>query len=152
MSGSHLNTQDPPSENPQTLPRCRKAKRRGIIALVILLALALLCLGAYWFSPQVLCVDSGAVKADVIVVLGGDMSTRPDYAAALFRQGCAPDIVVSGAEAYREILLKDGVPEHDGKRSIHHSNPEADGSQTGDYCNFMVPFPPGAELFQESRS
>lgn len=99
---------------------------------MILLALALLCLGAYWFSPQVLCVDSGAVKADVIVVLGGDMSTRPDYAAALFRQGCAPDIVVSGAEAYREILLKDGVPDS----AIHL---ETESRNTMENAQFTIP-------------
>jgi uncharacterized SAM-binding protein YcdF (DUF218 family) len=132
MTGACLNPQNPQTENPQAPPGGRKAKRRGIIALAILLALALLCLGAYWFSPQVLSVDSGAVKADVIVVLGGDISTRPEYAAALFRQGCAPDIIVSGGKEYREILLDEGVPES----AIHL---ETESRNTMENAKFSIP-------------
>ena len=59
------------------------------------LLLVLLAAAAWFFPQQVLTVDSGPVKADVLVVLGG----RPDRAvraAELFQQGAAPKVLVSG--------------------------------------------------------
>jgi uncharacterized SAM-binding protein YcdF (DUF218 family) len=61
-----------------------------------------------WFLPQqVLTVDSGPVKADVMVVLGGT-TDRAGRAAELFKAGEASKIIVSGFGdcATNERLLK----------------------------------------------
>ena len=52
---------------------------------------------AAWFFPrQVLCVDSGEVKADVLVLLGGGGIERPDRAVQLFHAHEASVIICSG--------------------------------------------------------
>jgi uncharacterized SAM-binding protein YcdF (DUF218 family) len=80
----------------------------GVFLLLVLLAVA-----AY-FSPQdILTVDSGSVKAGVIIVLGGGSHERPLRAAELFMEKAAPRIIISGAgddEINRQLLLKAGVP------------------------------------------
>jgi len=77
---------------------------------VLLLALA----AAAYYLPQIfLCVDSGAVKADAIVVLGGGLGERPRRAAELFKEHDAPRIIVTGlgdCDINRRILLGAGVP------------------------------------------
>ena len=69
---------------------------------------------AAFFSPQpFLCVDSGPVKADVIVVLGGGSHERPERAAELFKEHAAPRIIISGLGDYeinRRLLIAAGVP------------------------------------------
>jgi uncharacterized SAM-binding protein YcdF (DUF218 family) len=58
-------------------------------------------------------VDSGPVKADVIVVLGGGSHDRPERAMEFFKKGVAPRIIVSGfgdCEIDRRLLMKAGVP------------------------------------------
>jgi uncharacterized SAM-binding protein YcdF (DUF218 family) len=81
------------------------------------LALVLLMLvtaaGAFFFPQKFLCVDSGPVKADVMVVLGGGLGERPERAAELFNDHDAPRIIVSGEGddgINRRMLLKAGVP------------------------------------------
>lgn len=61
----------------------------------LFVSLLLAALAGWWFPQQVLTVDSGEVKADAIVVLGGTPD-RPKRAAELFRGGGAPTIIVSG--------------------------------------------------------
>jgi uncharacterized SAM-binding protein YcdF (DUF218 family) len=63
----------------------------GMIGLLVLLGLA-----ALRFPQQVLTVDSGPVRADAIVVLGGGMGERPVRAAELFSERAAPKIIVTG--------------------------------------------------------
>ena len=79
----------------------------GFLLLVLLAAVA-------WFYPEkLICVDSGRVSADVIVVLGGGQHERPLRAAELFQQRAAPRILISGAgddEINRQILIRAGVP------------------------------------------
>jgi len=116
----------------EPISHCRPGqgwKRAKWAALVVLLALDLLY-GAYWFSPQLLCIDTGPARADVIVVLGGDTNARPQYAAVLFRQGCASNVVVSGGNMYRQVLLKGGVPES----AIQLETESRNTMENAEYC------------------
>lgn len=73
--------------------------------------LALLAAAAWLFPQQVLTVDSGPVKADVLVVLGG-FPDRAVRAAELFKQGEAPKVLVSGLgdnASNKKTLERDGV-------------------------------------------
>jgi uncharacterized SAM-binding protein YcdF (DUF218 family) len=81
--------------------------------LVLLGLLLLLAVAAMVFPQPFLCVDSGLVKADVIVVLGGGSHERPGRAAELFKEHAAPRIIISGrgdCEINRRLLLAAGVP------------------------------------------
>ena len=106
----------------------RLLKRLFAALLVTLLVL----LAAYVFRAPLLrgaasawIVNEPLVKADVIVVLGGGVETRPFEAARLYRQGLAPKILVmnpkavpttklgltpSDTELTRQILTGQGVP------------------------------------------
>jgi uncharacterized SAM-binding protein YcdF (DUF218 family) len=86
---------------------------------VLLVALVLV---AVFFPQDFLCVDSGPVKADVIIVLGGGAGDRPQYAAELFKTHAATRIIVSGAgddEIDRMILLSAGVPQNAIEKESH---------------------------------
>ena len=77
------------------------------------LPVALVVAVACFYPEKFLCVDSGRVTADVIVVLGGGVHERPLRAAELYKQRTAPRIIISGAgddEINRELLLQAGVP------------------------------------------
>ena len=86
------------------------------VAKLVLLITALLALVVCvaWFYPEkFLCLDSGPVSADVIVILGGGQHERPQRAAELFLQHAAPRVIISGAGDYeinRQILIRAGVP------------------------------------------
>ena len=74
--------------------------------------LVLLAAGAWVFPQQLLTVDSGPVKADALVVLGGGWPDRPERAAQLFKQGEAPKILISGfgdCASNKKLLEKEGV-------------------------------------------
>jgi uncharacterized SAM-binding protein YcdF (DUF218 family) len=80
-----------------------------------LILLAMLAGGAALFFPQdLLTVESGPVKAEALVVLGGSNNAdRVRRAAELYQAGAAPRILCSGlgnCEANRAQLEKDGVP------------------------------------------
>ena len=78
-----------------------------------LLLLVLLVAAACFFPQDILTVDSGATKADVIIVLGGGSHERPLRAAELFREKAAPRIIITGEgddEINRQLLLEAGVP------------------------------------------
>jgi uncharacterized SAM-binding protein YcdF (DUF218 family) len=100
-------------------------------ALVLLLVAGVLFAVAWFYPEKFLCVDSGAVKADVIVVLGGGQHERPVRAAELFQKRVAPRVLISGAgddEINRQLLLQNGVPdkaiEIEGKSMTTHENAE----------------------------
>jgi uncharacterized SAM-binding protein YcdF (DUF218 family) len=88
--------------------------RRGVLKIVAGLVVFLVAAGvlAWLFPQQVLTVDSGPVKADVLVVLGGTPD-RAARAAELFKEGAAPRILVSGfgdAGSNKQLLEREGVP------------------------------------------
>jgi uncharacterized SAM-binding protein YcdF (DUF218 family) len=82
-------------------------------AIVIVLLTVSVAIIAYFYPEKFLCVDSGKVSADVIVVLGGGSHERPERAAELFKQRAAPRILISGEgddEINRQLLLQAGIP------------------------------------------
>jgi len=87
-------------------------KRRLLwISLGAVVALLVAALACYLFPHQILTVDSGPVKADALVVLGG-IPDRAGHAAELFKQGDAPEILVSGngdCVSNEKLLEQDGV-------------------------------------------
>jgi len=80
-------------------------------ALVLLGLLAVAGMVDLLFPQQLLCVDSGDVHADALVVLGGDFGNRAARAAELFRQGAAPKVIVSAAgDRNLQLLTNMHVP------------------------------------------
>ncbi len=83
------------------------------VVLVLFTLLVLLAAAALLYPQKFLCVDSGPVRADVMVVLGGGSHDRPERAAELFKERIAPRILVSGlgdCTIYRRSLIQAGVP------------------------------------------
>lgn len=81
-----------------------------IITLLILAAT--LAMIAFLCPERALTVDSGEIKADAIVVLGGG-DGRAERAAELYKQGAAPKIIVSGfgdCERNAQTIERRGVP------------------------------------------
>ncbi len=92
-----------------------KRRRWLVIAAAVFGLLVLLVLLAAPFPRQILTVDNGSVKTDVMVVLGGFAVERPQRAAELFQAGEAPKIILSGSGdglVNRQLLQKIGVPEN----------------------------------------
>ncbi len=92
-------------------------KRHRILKTLVAAGLLLVLLAAcLWLFPQqVLTVDSGPGKADVLVVLGGKPD-RPIRAAELFKAGEAPKVLVTGFGddvSNEHTLERDGVPKTD---------------------------------------
>ena len=93
------------SVEPREGSRRRRWLRRVAGAAVLLILLAL---GAGFFSPQLLWVDSGAAKGDYIVVLGGGGFDRAHRAVDLFKQGRAPKIIVFKKKRRKQYKRKQG--------------------------------------------
>jgi len=82
------------------------------LALAVAFLVATLAAAAFLFPQQVLTIDDGQVKADALVVLGGE-DGRAEHAAELYHQGAAPAIVVTGygdCLSNIETLERRGVP------------------------------------------
>jgi uncharacterized SAM-binding protein YcdF (DUF218 family) len=83
------------------------------LALALLVVVFTLAVAAFLFPQQALTVDSGEVKADLIIVLGGG-DGRAERGAELYRQGAAPRVLVTGygdCESNIKTLERLGVPE-----------------------------------------
>ena len=81
--------------------------------LILCLGLLLAAFACFFFPQQVLTVDSGAVQADALVVLGGGSLERAERAAELFKAGETPRIICSGlgdAEVNAAFLTNSDVP------------------------------------------
>ena len=79
----------------------------------LFLVVALVAAAAFFYPEKFLCVDSGKVSADVIVILGGGSHERPERAAELFKQHAASRVIISGAgdcEINRHVLISNDVP------------------------------------------
>ena len=90
-----------------------KLKRWQKLALVVGAVFVILALVALSAPEALLRVDSGEVRADALVVLGGRAPERCARAAELFLAGVAPKIIVSGAEDAldnKRVLVNKGVP------------------------------------------
>lgn len=112
------------------LARKQSCHPRLLIALAALffLSLALLYLAReplLILAGRALTVDDAKSPADYLVVLGGDAETRPFAAAALYRNGFAPRVLIfkhksnritdlglapTSSDLYRMILERQGVP------------------------------------------
>lgn len=89
--------------------------RKWFFRLFIIVVLATVGVGtfAYFCPQQILCVDSGDVTADAIILLGGGLHERPVRAAQLFKDHVAPRIIITGYgddQINRRLLLAAGVP------------------------------------------
>jgi uncharacterized SAM-binding protein YcdF (DUF218 family) len=92
---------------------------RGLIkfiwrtAIIVIIVAALIAVDAWFFPQNFLCVDSGEVNADVLIVLGGGAHERASQAADLYSRHNAPAIILSGEGddlINWRILREDGVP------------------------------------------
>ena len=83
------------------------------IGLGVLLAVIALAVTAFFYPQQVLTMDTGPVRADVLVVLGGGGLERPARAAELFKDGAAPLVICTGsgdAGPHKAWLVAAGIP------------------------------------------
>jgi uncharacterized SAM-binding protein YcdF (DUF218 family) len=67
-------------------------------------------------AKPLLSIPTQIEQADIIVVLGGDAPLRASAAAALYRSGAAPRVLISGdgdCQDNRAVLLQQGVPDKD---------------------------------------
>ena len=73
------------------------ARARGlVVAALVLVALAVVAHGpALRLIGRALVVEDPVTKADAIVVVAGGTPSREETAATLFREGLAPDVVLS---------------------------------------------------------
>lgn len=97
--------------------RAAAGRRRHIRApLVLLLAVtaaALVARALMVAAPAVLTVEHPLPRADVLVVLGGEVEARSARAAELFLAGKAPAVLVTGYAQCRQMrrqLVRAGVP------------------------------------------
>jgi uncharacterized SAM-binding protein YcdF (DUF218 family) len=96
-------------------PRARRALRWGAIVVVLALVIAFGHAPAFRWLGTALVVEDDVKPADAIVVLAGGIPAREAAAAALYRQGLAPRVVVSNQLTPPRVneLIRMGIREHD---------------------------------------
>lgn len=106
-----------------------RSRRRWVIVACAAAVLGFALWAAKWrilAAAATFLVDAGpAQQADLILLVNGDLDTRPAAAAALWKQGLAPRIAIARSESSRavrmglvpnitdlaiEMLVRDGVP------------------------------------------
>lgn len=63
-------------------------------------------------AGRLLIVDEQPQKADVIIILAGDLGARTEKGAALWREGYAPYIIVSGGTVYHNTNIGELMAQH----------------------------------------
>jgi len=96
-------------------PRGRRALRLGAILVVLALAIALCHASGFRWLGTARVLEDALKPADAIVVLAGGIPAREAAAAALYRQGLAPRVVVSNQLTPPRVneLIRMGIREHD---------------------------------------
>lgn len=112
----------------------------ALAALVVLLSLYALRAPLLTGAARLLTVRDPLARADLILVLGGERYTRPRHAAALYRRGVAPRVVLireegepetrlglypNGTDVSVAVLRRFGVPD---SAIVVHEPPEGAGS------------------------
>jgi uncharacterized SAM-binding protein YcdF (DUF218 family) len=93
-----------------TLARARRISSAILLAALIVVGAVA---GAFKAAEPLLIVRTSLEPADVIVVLGGDGPSRARRAAALYRGGAAPKVLVTGIDdcgSIRDYMVDFGVP------------------------------------------
>lgn len=94
-------------------PRFARFRRICVAIMLISLTGGVAVAAAVKVSEPLLLVRTPIEPADVIVVLGGSGPYRAWHAAALYRQGVAPRVLVTGVgdcESIRSHMVDSGVP------------------------------------------
>lgn len=90
------------------------SRRRAYGGAILAVCVALLLVGVVVYAlrhqlltslGEALIVDEQVQPADIIFLLNGDADSRPFYAAELFNQGLAPQIVIAKAESSPVVEL-----------------------------------------------
>src|SRR5438034_5394469 len=99
-------------------PRARRALRWGAILVVLVVVIAFGHAPALRRLGTALVVEDAVKPADAIVVLAGGIPAREAAAAALYRQGLAPRVVVSNQLTPPRVhdLIRMAIREHDFQR------------------------------------
>lgn len=94
-------------------PRSTRIRRICAVIMLISLTSGVAFAAAFKAAEPLLLVRTSLEPADVIVVLGGNGPSRARHAAALYRQGVAPRVLVTGVgdcESIRSHMVDRGVP------------------------------------------
>ncbi|MGK9168529.1 YdcF family protein [Inquilinus limosus] len=94
-------------------PRFARIRRICVVIMLISLTSGVAVAAALKAAEPLLLVRTSLEPADVIVVLGGNGPSRAWRAAALYRQGVAPRVLVTGiddCESIRSHMVDSGVP------------------------------------------
>jgi len=96
-------------------PRARRALRWAAVLVVLALATVLGHAPAFRWLGTALVVEDPLQPADAIVVLAGGIPVREAAAAALYRGGLAPRVVVSNQHTPSRVneLIRMGIRAHD---------------------------------------
>lgn len=88
-------------------------RRLAVAAVLVVLAYGIVVGAGLKAAESLLFIRSAPAQADVIVVLGGDGPPRAAQAAALYKAGAAPRILVTGSgdcADIRRLIAETGVP------------------------------------------
>lgn len=128
--------QDPPSDHSQNregrAERLVATKKASFWKLPLTALLGLLATAGFLLGKPLLFLESPGPKADVIVILGGEVDPRIQRAAELFRKGCAPLVLLSESDNIPEChraLQTAGVP----RRALIWENQATSTKENADY-------------------